>query len=547
MSNPETRSKTQVGWWSGPAGSVHSAPGDLSGGLARVGRPLYLLEHGDGLAFSHEGRAELGVDQADDSVPLLAVAPACRPRHLGSASFARDHGVRFCYVAGAMANGIASAEMVEAMGRAGMLAFFGAAGLGPEAVEDAIDRISTRLGNLPWGFNLIHSPYEPRLEEAVADLYVRRGVNRVSASAYMDLTLPLVRYRLHGIHADASGRVMAPNRIVAKVSRVEVARKFLAPAPTKMVAELVSRGDLTDKQARLAESIPVAQDLTVEADSGGHTDNRPAIALLPTMLALRDRLHAEHGYDVPLRVGSAGGISTPHSVAAAFAMGADYVMTGSVNQACREAGTSDPVRRMLAQAEQADVTMAPAADMFEMGVKLQVLKRGTMFPMRALRLYDLYLAHAGLEDIPADERKNLESTIFRTSLDDVWTETRRFWEQRDPAQVERAGRDPKHRMALVFRWYLGMSSRWANRGEPGREIDYQVWCGPAMGAFNEWARGSCLESWEGRRVVSVALNMLHGAAVMIRANALRSQGVELPADSVDTRPRESDKLEELLS
>ena len=27
--------------------------------------------------------------------------------------------------------------------------------------------------------------------------------------------------------------------------------------------------------------------------------------------------------------------------------------------------------------------MAPAADMFEMGVKLQVLKRGTMFPMRA--------------------------------------------------------------------------------------------------------------------------------------------------------------------
>ncbi len=547
MSNLQTASGTNVGWWSGPTGSVHFGPGDLAEGLARVGRPLYLLEHNDGLAFSHQGCAELGVDQADGGVPLLAVAPACRPRHLGSASFARDHGVRFCYLAGAMANGIASAELVEAMGRAGMLAFFGAAGLGPEAVEDAIDRISTRLGNLPWGFNLIHSPYEPRLEEAVADLYVRRGVHRVSASAYMNLTLPLVRYRLHGIHADAAGRVMTPNRIVAKVSRVEVAQKFLAPAPAKMVAELVSRGELTAEQARMAESIPVAQDLTVEADSGGHTDNRPAIALLPTMLALRDRLQAEHGYDVPLRVGSAGGISTPHSVAAAFAMGADYVMTGSVNQACREAGTSDPVRRMLAQAEQADVTMAPAADMFEMGVKLQVLKRGTMFPMRAHRLYDLYLAHGGLEDIPADERKNLESTIFRTSLDDVWTETRRFWEQRDPAQVERAGRDPKHRMALVFRWYLGMSSRWANRGEPGREIDYQVWCGPAMGAFNEWVRGSCLEPWEGRRVVSVALNMLHGAAVMIRANALRSQGVELPADSVDTRPRESDQLEELLS
>ena len=341
--------------------------------------------------------------------------------------------------------------------------------------------------------------------------------------------------------------VVTPHRVVAKVSRTEVARKFFAPAPAKMLAELVARGDLTEEQARMAETVPVAQDLTVEADSGGHTDNRPAITLLPTMLALRDRLQVEHDYDAPLRVGSAGGVSTPHSVAATFAMGADYVLTGSVNQACREAGTSDAVRKMLAQAKQADVTMAPAADMFEMGVRLQVLKRGTMFPMRAHRLYDLYRAHAGLEDIPDDERLNLERTIFRTSLDEIWDETRRFWEARDPAQVEKAERDPKHRMALVFRWYMGMSSRWANRGEPGREMDYQVWCGPAMGAFNEWVRGSVLEPWESRRVVSVAHNMLHGAAVITRANALRSQGVELPAECVDLRPREPDELEELLS
>jgi PfaD family protein len=446
-----------------------------------------------------------------------------------------------------MANGIASTELVEAMGRARMLSFFGAAGLEPGVVEDAIDRVSTRLGDLPWGFNLIHSPYEPRLEEAVADLYIRRGVNRVSASAYMDLTLPLVRYRLHGIHADASGRIVTPNRLIAKVSRIEVATKFFSPPPPKMVAELLARGDLSEVQARLAESVPLAQDLTVEADSGGHTDNRPAIALLPTMIALRDRIQTEHGYADALRVGAAGGISTPQSVAAAFAMGADYVMTGSVNQACREAGTSDAVRKVLAQAEQADVTMAPAADMFEMGVRLQVLKRGTMFPMRAHRLYDLYKAYASLEDITGDDRRNLESTIFRMSLDEVWEETRRFWVGRDEDQVERAERDPKHRMALVFRWYLGMSSRWANRGEPGREMDYQIWCGPAMGAFNEWVRGGILEPWENRRAVDVAHNMLHAAAVITRANAIRSQGVDLPSQYVDIGPRGSDELEELLS
>ena len=122
------------------------------------------------------------------------------------------------------------------------------------------------------------------------------------------------------------------------------------------------------------------------------------------------------GYDVELRVGLAGGIATPAAAAAAFAMGAAYIMTGSVNQACVESGTSDAVREMLAETRQADVTMAPAADMFEMGVTVQVLKRGTMFPMRAARLYDLYRAYAGLDSIPAAERDKLEKTFFQARL-----------------------------------------------------------------------------------------------------------------------------------
>ena len=74
-------------------------------------------------------------------------------------------------------------------------------------------------------------------------------------------------------------------------------------------------------------------------------------------------------------------------------MGAAYIVTGSVNQACVEAGTSDHVKTLLAQVSMTDVMMAPASDMFEMGVELQVLKRGTMFAPRAKKLYeysDLY-------------------------------------------------------------------------------------------------------------------------------------------------------------
>ena len=65
-----------------------------------------------------------------------------------------------------------------------------------------------------------------------------------------------------------------------------------------------------------------------------------------------------------------------------------------------------------------------------------------------------------------------------------------------------------------------------------------MWCGPAMGAFNEWAKGSFLERPENRRVVTVARNLLHGAAVATRVHWLACQGVALPAGVARVAPRE---------
>jgi trans-AT polyketide synthase, acyltransferase and oxidoreductase domains len=227
-------------------------------------------------------------------------------------------------------------------------------------------------------------------------------------------------------------------------------------------------------------------------------------------------------------------------------MGAAYVVTGSVNQSCVEAGTSDAVRRMLAQAQQADIAMAPAADMFEMGVKVQVLKRGTLFAMRATKLYELYRAHESLDRLPETDRANLEKTIFRAPIAQIWQQTKEFFEKRDPSRIERAERDPKQKMALVFRWYLGMSSQWANQGDPARTVDYQIWCGPAMAAFNDWVRGTFLEHPENRRVATVALNILYGAAVLTRGRMASMQGLALPAGVPRLYPLEVDEIENRL-
>ncbi|WP_406694717.1 PfaD family polyunsaturated fatty acid/polyketide biosynthesis protein [Singulisphaera sp. Ch08] len=517
----------------------------LERALCRVGDPFLMVERGGSHALMEW---DLAAGEMPGGDRVAGVLPACRPEDLGDISFREAHRLRFPYVAGAMANGIASAEIVEAMGRAGMLGIFGAAGLPLSAVETAIDRLGRTLGpSIPYGFNLIHSPNEPELEAAVAALYLKRGIRLVEASAYLDLTLPVVRYRVHGLRLDGAGQVVAPNRIIAKVSRVEVASKFLAPPPAKFLRELVASGEITEEQANWAARIPMADDVTAEADSGGHTDNQPAIVLLPTLLALRDRMQAEHGYDRPLRIGAAGGISSPWSAAGALAMGASYLVTGSVNQACVEAGTSDPVRKMLAEARQADIAMAPAADMFEMGVKVQVLKRGTMFAMRAGKLFEFYRSYDAIEQIPAADRALLEKNFFRAPLETIWDQTRTYFQTRDPAQIERGTRDPKHKMALIFRWYLGQSSHWANAGEPTRAVDYQIWCGPAMAAFNDWVRGSFLERPENRRVVTVALNILYGAAVLARARCLGGQGIAIPAGTPRLAPLELPELEDRLT
>ncbi|MCN9242319.1 PfaD family polyunsaturated fatty acid/polyketide biosynthesis protein [Streptomyces sp. RY43-2] len=496
--------------------------GDIAALARRVREPVHVVSGPTGRELG------LAIGPVPEG-PVLGTLPPLYPEWLGGRTFCEAHGVRFPYVAGEMANGIATTRMVSAMAHAEMLGFFGAGGLAYAEVERAVQALARELRSRPnWGVNLIHSPAEPALELGVAELLLRCGVPRISASAFMELTPAVVLCSARGLRRGADGGIVRRTRILAKVSRPEVAERFLSPAPAALLDRLVAERKLTAEEARLAALVPVAEDITVEADSGGHTDNRPLSVLLPRIALLRDALCRRFGYPRPVRIGAAGGLGTPDAVAAAFALGASYVVVGSVNQTVVEAGLSDEAKAMLCEADVADVAMAPAADMFESGVTLQVLSRGTMFAQRAGRLYAAYRAHGALEEIPAALRATLERDVLRASFDEVWQRTRAFWERRDPSEITRAEADPKHRMALVFRWYLGSSSRWAITGEAARRTDYQIWCGPAMGAFNRWVAGTFLAEPANRSVVQIALNLLEGAAVLTRAHQLRTYGVPLP-------------------
>ena len=494
--------------------------------LLQLDKTCCIVKNGDSVGVCLKEDAE--GSSSGSSLSLLAQALPLKITELGDREFMKFHGLRMAYMTGSMANGIASENLVISSGKVGLLSSFGAAGLLPSKIEKAINNIQKALPEGPYAFNLIHSPSEDAIERAAVDLYLKYRVRTVEASAFLGLTPNIVRYRVAGLRRNSQNQIEITNRVIAKISRAEVASKFMAPAPEAILNKLLEEKSITSEQAQLAAAVPMADDVTVEADSGGHTDNRPLVSLLPAIIELRQQFQEQYGYSQTIRVGAAGGIGTPASALAAFMMGAAYVVTGSVNQACVEAAASKHSKELLAQAGMADVIMAPAADMFEMGVELQVLKRGTLFPMRAKKLYELYKNYESIEEIPLLERQKLEQQVFCNSLDEIWIQTKEHFYERDPHQIERAKDHPKRKMALIFRWYLGLSSHWSNTGEIGRETDYQIWTGPAIGAFNNWVKGSYLEDVSRRKTVEIAWNIMTGAAYLYRLRHLQTQGIRLP-------------------
>jgi trans-AT polyketide synthase, acyltransferase and oxidoreductase domains len=464
------------------------------------------------------------------------------PARLGDSEFRAEYGVKYAYTAGAMYKAIASEMLVVALAKKGLIGYFGTGGLKLPRIDAAIRAIQSQLsGNHAFGMNLLHDMGQSGLEDQTVDLFLSRGIRFVEAAAYTDVTPSIVRYRLRGLSRGRSGMIITPHLVLAKVSRPEVARAFMSPAPETIVRELVAAGRLTQQEAELGRSLPVAGDICVEADSAGHTDQGVAYALMPAMLHLRDQLMSRFAYQRRIRVGAAGGIGTPEAAAAAFIMGADFITTGSINQCTVEAGTSDSVKDMLQDMNVQDTAYAPAGDMFETGAKVQVLRKGVFFPGRANKLYELYMRHNSLDDIDSQTRKQIEERYFKRSFENVWLETRDYY-SRTGRGFEKSEPSAKQKMALIFKWYFIHSTRLAMRGVEEDKVNYQIHCGPALGAFNQWVQGTALESWRNRYVGDIGERIMSGgAAILTRryAELTRSVGnsVDTPYPAFDTELR----------
>ena len=436
---------------------------------------------------------------------------------IGSKEFKRDHNTKYAYIAGSMYRGIASKELVITMAKASMLSFLGTGGMSLSEIEENIQSIQKVLQkNEPYGMNLLHNLVEPEVEFKTIELFIKYNIRLIEASAFMNVTKALAYYMVSGLKK-VQGKVIASNKIIAKVSRPEVAELFMSPIPQRILKKLLNEKLVSKEQIAMAAEIPVSWDICVEADSGGHTDRGIPMVLLPAIQKLRDDISKQYTYDKKIRVGLAGGIGTPKAAACAFIMGADFVLTGSINQCTVEAGTSDLVKDLLQNINVQDTTYAPAGDMFELGAKVQVLRKGVLFASRANKLYELYKQYNSYEEIPIKIRQTLERDYFKNKYTIIWNEVQSFFKKKGrTSEIEKANQNPKHKMALLFRWYFGFSNQTAFIGEEKNKVDFQVHTGPSLGAFNQWVKGTHLENWRNRHVNTIGMKLMKETAEILR-------------------------------
>jgi trans-AT polyketide synthase/acyltransferase/oxidoreductase domain-containing protein len=63
-------------------------------------------------------------------------------------------------------------------------------------------------------------------------------------------------------------------------------------------------------------------------------------------------------------------------------------------------------------------------------------------------------------------------------------------------------------MALIFKWYFGYTTSLALEGNIEHKVDFQVHCGPSLGAFNQWVKGTAWENWRNRHVDEIAEKLM---------------------------------------
>ena len=410
-------------------------------------------------------------------------------------SFTREYNSKYPLYIGGMYRGISGTKLVSRACNSGYLAFFGAGGLRQPDIKKAITEIKMNVGtDKTFGVNIPYSIKQPNKVSVLVDLLLQEQVTVLEAASFIEATKDLVRYRVKGL-SEKNGQIIAKNRVIAKLSRPEVAKSFVNPPKKAVLDELLNEGEITSYEAELALKIPVASDICVEGDSGGHTDRANLLSIFPAIRGIVDDANRDFGYAQPIRVGAAGGIGSPTSAACVFMLGADFIVTGSINQCTVEAATSNLAKELLSHADIQDTDYISAVETPNSSSCVQVLKKGTMLPMRIKKLISLFDKYGSFEEMDSAEIQKLEKNVFKNEISQIVREIESY----RSADVMRS-MNQRQKMLSVINWFIHMTTEWAVVGNENQKANFQIPCGASMGTFNRWVSNTKYADWKLRHV-----------------------------------------------
>ncbi len=422
--------------------------------------------------------------------------------NLGSNDFKKAYQLDYAYVVDSMDHGISSKTMVENLAKKGMLSFLSTNGRALSEISDDLKYLSKALESIPtlYGINISYQHSDDERLNKLIELAYLYQIKVIEYTGRYQIPDKLIEYRLRETEK-GSGQL---NNLFVKASSMDIIDRFLEPVPEKILTQLYQKAKITKEVMLEATHTPLANALCIATDSGSETMHDSFGVLLPYVRQKVAILNQKHQYREDVFVG-VGGVGIPDAIASAFLIGVDFVLSHSINYCTVEAEIAPFSKKLLVEATILDTCFAPNKDfLFESNQKIQLLKKGILFPGRAMQLYDIFKRYKSINDVDSHTLISLENKMYGQDLETVWDNIAQELIAENKAElIEKAKLNPRYHMYLLFMHYYDRSLNAAIKGEESNRLNFQLHCNPVLGLLNQELKDNELKEWERRKVADL--------------------------------------------
>ncbi|MCL4448530.1 MAG: nitronate monooxygenase family protein [Actinobacteria bacterium] len=256
-------------------------------------------------------------------------------------------------------------DVVAAVSKAGGLGVMGAMTYTSEELETELKWIENEIGDLPYGADVLVPASLKGLEDVKPEDLKGFDVKSILPPKHVKFLEELLdKYGVPPLPEDENrskgelGRLSLPNTLVeVSLSHpIKLIASALGSPPPKLIEDAHKQGVLvvalagTKKHAIQQKEAGVDIIVAQGTEAGGHTGEIGTMVLVPEVVEAV----------APTPVLAAGGIATGRQMAAAMALGAQGVWTGSVWLTTEEAETNPIVKQKMLAASSSDTIRSRA-------------------------------------------------------------------------------------------------------------------------------------------------------------------------------------------